>query len=151
MRGGMHVPSPYVRFKASLTASSSHNPDYLPSCTVLYQICRHTYGRDAIRSHIKVSKKHPASCPVAGCLQKVTNADLEPDKDMERRVSEDSINCRHQLLRYPSASDVSIIVSSLGFLPYVLVSPLHWPNTKLARGLHNRWGVYFRDGEGGGA
>lgn len=64
------------------------------------QICRHTYGRDAIKSHIKVSKKHPASCPVAGCLQKVTKADLEPDKDMERRVSKHIINCRHQLSRY---------------------------------------------------
>ncbi|CAN0149614.1 unnamed protein product [Ascophyllum nodosum] len=50
------------------------------------KICKHTYGRGAIRSHIRVSKGAAASCPVAGCLQKVSYADLEPDKNMQRKL-----------------------------------------------------------------
>lgn len=73
----------------------AHHTPSLP----MMQKCKHTYEKAAMAHHIRISKKKPAACPVAGCSHTVTTADLEADKEMLRRVSDsDDLVLRRMLL-----------------------------------------------------
>ena len=50
--------------------------------------CHHSFSKSAILSHIRNyrQRRGHAKCPIGGCDQKVVEADLEPNADLEKAV-----------------------------------------------------------------
>jgi Zinc-finger of the MIZ type in Nse subunit len=48
--------------------------------------CGHAYSRDGIEQLFRTSRSSQIDCPIAGCGSAVTNAHLERDADLERRL-----------------------------------------------------------------
>ena len=49
--------------------------------------CGHTYGKEAVLNHIRISRtRGGARCPVGGCPETVTEDILERDVEMERLI-----------------------------------------------------------------
>eukprot|EP01102_Stenamoeba_stenopodia_P004694 TRINITY_DN15016_c0_g1_i1.p1 TRINITY_DN15016_c0_g1~~TRINITY_DN15016_c0_g1_i1.p1 ORF type:complete len:228 (+),score=51.22 TRINITY_DN15016_c0_g1_i1:32-715(+) len=48
--------------------------------------CGHTYSYDSIMTHIHKSRKRDVKCPVAGCRSMVSEATLQRDVEMERKM-----------------------------------------------------------------
>ena len=45
--------------------------------------CGHSYSREGIKEFLK---KGPGKCPTTGCTQEITFAELQPNKDLARKV-----------------------------------------------------------------
>jgi len=51
---------------------------------VTSQICKHSFSRDSIMQSFK--GRDPIKCPAAGCTKRFTRNDLQPNKELEKRV-----------------------------------------------------------------
>ncbi|KAF8073814.1 hypothetical protein FPV67DRAFT_769004 [Lyophyllum atratum] len=51
---------------------------------VTSQVCKHSFSHDAIMQSFRGSA--PIKCPAAGCNKQFTRTDLQPNKDLEKRV-----------------------------------------------------------------
>ena len=45
--------------------------------------CKHSFSEKAIRDFLR---RGPQKCPAAGCTQMIANADIEPNKSLEKKV-----------------------------------------------------------------
>lgn len=49
------------------------------------KICNHSYSREAIEGYLR-SHSGKTTCPATGCRQKISMADLEVNKELEKRA-----------------------------------------------------------------
>ncbi|KIK86881.1 hypothetical protein PAXRUDRAFT_152549 [Paxillus rubicundulus Ve08.2h10] len=66
-------------YKCPITLMTLDNP-------MTSQICGHSYSKAAIQDYLRRAGMNGKSCPASGCHKQITMDQLQPDKDLEKRV-----------------------------------------------------------------
>ncbi|ORX90999.1 hypothetical protein K493DRAFT_184002, partial [Basidiobolus meristosporus CBS 931.73] len=70
-----------VTLKCPITTTYLEDP-------VTSQVCKHSFSKEAIVTHIRRTQTTAAACPVSGCNKFIKISDLKPNKSLARRVKQ---------------------------------------------------------------